>query len=209
MTGVDAPFELTRHAISLRQQGIGFAIRYYSHNAQKGLSLAEARALTDADIQIGVVWDAPGNHVNYFSRAQGCADGASAFHMAQCVLGQPSGSAIYFAVDFDASADDIAGPIMQYFIGVAQAFEAAGNDEPHYMIGVVASASCCRALRCAGLAAMSWLSRHGDSAEAADYQSFNLRQLAPASLPVDDSKQLSLGLNRSNDGYPTGFFRIL
>ena len=45
LTGVKAPFELTQHAIPIKQQGIDFAIRYYSHQAGKNLSLAEARAL--------------------------------------------------------------------------------------------------------------------------------------------------------------------
>src|SRR4051812_4358387 len=58
LTGVKAPFELTQHAIAIKQQGIDFAIRSYSHQAGRNLSLAEARALTDAGIQIGVVWEA-------------------------------------------------------------------------------------------------------------------------------------------------------
>ena len=85
LTGLKAPFELTQHAIAIKQQGIDFAIRYYSHQAGKSLSLAEARSLTDASIQIGALWQAGGDHLNYFRRAQGCADAALAASAAVCV----------------------------------------------------------------------------------------------------------------------------
>jgi hypothetical protein len=59
LTGVKAPFELTQYAIAIKQQGIDFVIRHYSHQSGKSLSLAEARALTDAGLQIGVLWEGP------------------------------------------------------------------------------------------------------------------------------------------------------
>lgn len=33
--GLDASFELTKHAIALKAQSIDFVMRYYSHNATK------------------------------------------------------------------------------------------------------------------------------------------------------------------------------
>jgi hypothetical protein len=57
--------------------------------------------------------------LGYYSRAQGCADGAAAYLMAQSVIAQPSGSVIYFAVP-DAAALD--GAAVRYFEGVNQAF---------------------------------------------------------------------------------------
>jgi len=208
LTGVKAPFELTQHAIVIKQQGIDFAIRYYSHHAGKNLSLAEARALTDAGIQIGVVWETIGAHLHSFSRAQGLADGAAAYLMAQSAITQPSGSAIYFEVDCHPTADDIAGPITRYFEGVNQAFNAARPGEPRYQIGIYGSAASCRAIVASGLASLSWLSPSGE-AGAADYSGYNLRQLASCVLPVDDGKKIHVDLARSNDGLPTGLFRVL
>ena len=208
LTGVKAPFELTQHAIPIKQQGIDFAIRYYSHHAGKNLSLAEARALTDAGIQIGVVWETIGAHLHSFSRAQGLADGAAAYLMAQSAITQPSGSAIYFEVDCHPTADDIAGPITRYFEGVNQAFDAARPGEPRYQIGIDGSAASCRAIVASGLASLSWLSPSGE-AGAADYSGYNLRQLASSVLPVDDGKKIHVDLARSNDGLPTGLFRVL
>lgn len=209
LTGLRAAFELTQHAISIKQQGIDFAIRYYSHSAAKNLSLAEARALTDAGIQIGVVWETIGAHLHSFSRAQGMADGAAAYLMAQSGITQPSGSAIYFEVDCHPNSDDIAGPITRYFEGVNQAFKAARPGEPVYQIGVYGSVACCQAMVAAGLASLSWLAPSADKPEAHSFDNFNLKQLAPAALPVDDGRRLHVELARSNEGLPTGFFQVL
>ena len=211
LTGVKAPFELTQHAIPIKQQGIDFAIRYYSHHAGKNLSLAEARALTDAGIQIGVVWETIGAHLHSFSRAQGLADGAAAYLMAQSAITQPSGSAIYFEVDCHPTAEDIAGPITRYFEGVNQAFNAARPGEPRYQIGIYGSAASCQAIVASGLASLSWLSPSEGAAAlgGGGYAGYNLRQLSPSVLPVDDGKKIHVDLARSNDGLPTGLFRVL
>lgn len=209
LTGVKAPFELTQHAIAIKQQGIDFAIRSYSHHAGKNLSLAEARALTDAGIQIGVVWEASGPHLNYFSRAQGLADGAAAYLMAQSVITQPSGSAIYFAVDFNPGGDEIEGPITRYFEGVNQAFKAAWPGEQQYQIGVYGSGACCQAMIGAGLATLGWLSAPAEFLGSQDYAAYNLKQLEAAILPVDDGKKISVDLARNNQDRPAGLFRVL
>ncbi|HEX8404461.1 MAG TPA: DUF1906 domain-containing protein [Duganella sp.] len=211
LNGVKAPFELTQHAIAIKQQGIDFAIRYYSHHAGRNLSLAEARALTDAGIQIGVVWETIGAHLHSFSRAQGLADGAAAYLMAQSAITQPSGSAIYFEVDCNPHAEDIAGPITRYFEGVNQAFGAARPGEPRYQIGVYGSPACCKAMVSSGLASLSWFSPGPEAAEGRghDDAGYNLKQLVPGALPVDDGKRIHVDLACSNGHLPTGLFRVL
>jgi hypothetical protein len=111
LKGLDTTVELTRQAVALREQGYDFALRYYSHNAAKNLSLGEARALVGAGLRIGVVWETSGTHASFFNRTQGLADGATAFLMAREVVRQPYGSAIYFAVDYDPTQADIDGAI--------------------------------------------------------------------------------------------------
>ena len=49
LKGLDTTMELTRHAQALKEQGYAFALRYYSPNAAKNLSLGEARALSHPD----------------------------------------------------------------------------------------------------------------------------------------------------------------
>jgi hypothetical protein len=205
LTGVKAPFELTQYAIALKQQGVDFAIRHYSHQAGKSLSLAEARALTDAGIQIGAVWESPDAHLSYFSRAQGCADGAAAYLMAQNVIAQPSGSAVYFAVDIHPDAEEIAGPVARYFEGVNQAFHAAAPSERQYQVGVFGSGACCAAMIRQGLASVSWLAGEG----APDYADYSLKQLAPAVLPVDDGQRISVGMVCNSPDRAAGLFRVL
>jgi hypothetical protein len=204
LTGVKAPFELTQYAIAIKQQGIDFAIRHYTHQAGKSLSLAEARALTDAGIQIGVVWETPDAHLSYFSRAQGCADGAAAYLMAQSVIGQPSGSAVYFAADFDPDETEIAGPVSRYFEGVNQAFHAASPTERQYQVGVYGSARCCATMMARGLATVSWVAD-----EAGEYTGYSLKQLGGAVLPVDDGQRISVGMACNSPDRPAGLFRVL
>jgi len=197
LTGVKAPFELTQYAIAIKQQGIDFAIRHYTHQAGKSLSLAEARALTEAGLQIGVVWEVADAHLSYFSRAQGCADGAAAYLMAQSVITQPSGSAIYFAVtDLDEAAT-------RYFEGINQAFSAAGPGERIYQVGVYGSTACCEAMMARGLATVAWLADEECGLE------YNLKQLNAATLGVDDGQRISVGMVCNSADRPAGLFRVL
>ncbi|MBV7534265.1 DUF1906 domain-containing protein [Duganella sp. sic0402] len=207
LTGVKVPFELTQYAIAIKQQGMDFAIRHYAHQAGKSLSLAEARALTDAGIQIGALWETPDAHLSYFSRAQGCADGAAAYLMAQAVITQPSGSAVYFAVNFVPDADEIDGPVSRYFEGVNQAFHAASASERQYQVGVYGSAACCAAMMDKGLATVSWLAEQDSG--AGDYTGYSLRQLAGAVLAVDDGQRISVGMVCNSAERPAGLFRVL
>lgn len=200
LTGAKAPFELTQYAIAIKQQGIDFAIRHYTHQAGRSLSLAEARALTDAGIQIGVMWDMPDAHLSYFTRAQGCADGAAAYLMAQTVIAQPSGSAIYFSAP-DLGGQD--GAVTRYLEGVNQAFGAAGPGERHYQVGVCGSSACCAAMLARGLATLAWVLDDGEEGAC------HLRQLQPATLQVDDGQRIGVGLVRYSPERPAGLFRVL
>lgn len=202
LTGVKAPFELTQYAIAIKQQGIDFVIRHYSHQAGKSLSLAEARALTDAGLQIGVLWEAPEAHLGYYTRAQGCADGAAAYLMAQSVIAQPTGSVIYFAVPDVAEVD---GAASRYVEGVNQAFRSAAAGERQYKVGVYGSGACCEALLANGLASVSWLAAGGER----DYIGYSLRQQAGALLPVDDGQRISVSMVSHSPERPAGLFRVL
>lgn len=201
LTGVKAPFELTQYAIAIKQQGIDFVIRHYSHQSGKSLSLAEARALTDAGLQIGVMWETPEAHLGYYTRAQGCADGAAAYLAAQSVIGQPSGSVIYFAAPDVAEME----AACRYFEGVNQAFRAAAEAERHYKVGVYGCGLCCETLMAAGLASVSWLAAGGER----DYTGYSLRQQAGALLPVDDGQRISVGMVSNSPERPAGLFRVL
>jgi hypothetical protein len=91
-------------------------------------------------------------------------------------------SAVYFAVDFDATAGEIRSAIIPYFRGVARAF-AESNGLPVYRVGVYGSGAVCQAVLDAKLAELAWLScSSGWSGSKTFVQSgrWTLRQHLPA-----------------------------
>jgi hypothetical protein len=211
LKGLDARSELTKYAALLKNNHLDFVMRYYSHTAAKNLSLAEARALSKDGLKIGVVWETIGNHSGFFNHLQGLADGSAAYQMASGQIGQPITSTIYFAVDYDASAADIAIPISAYFAGIGDAFEAAAKGGERYQIGVYGSGLCCKTLLAKGLAQMSWLSQStgfAGSKEYASSQSYNLIQYLPTNITDDDGVGLSADPDATNGTRPAGLFTI-
>src|SRR5215467_905302 len=117
LRGLDSDVDLTPHIDCLSEAGFNFAIRYYNTlNPSKNLTLDEAQALVAAGFQLGAVWEnGSPTHPSFFSHAKGVVHGTAAYHMAMDDIGQPENTPIYFAVDYDASAGDVAGVIKQYF----------------------------------------------------------------------------------------------
>jgi hypothetical protein len=211
LNGLDTTIELTRHAAALRAQGYDFAMRYYSNNASKNLSLGEARALSGAGLQIGVVWETSGTHAGFFSRAQGLADGAQAYRMAKETIGQPFGSAIYFAVDYDPTQADIDGVISNYFTGVKAALYVANDGQPSYRVGVYGSGLCCGALVERDMAALSWLSQStgfAGSRQYAEQKRYDLLQMLPARIVGADGIVLSIDPNATHPERDAGLFKV-
>jgi hypothetical protein len=211
LKGLDTTMELTRHAVALRRQGYDFAIRYYSHNAAKNLSLGEARALSQAGMRIGVVWETSGTHAGFFSRAQGLADGAAAFLMATQAIGQPFGSAIYFAVDYDPTQADIDGVISNYFTGVHAALYVGAEGRPSYRVGVYGSGLCCGALVERGIASLSWLSHStgfAGSRRYAEQRRYDLVQMLPARILGEDGIVLSVDPDATHPEREAGLFSV-
>jgi hypothetical protein len=143
--GISTNLNLANYATCLKQKGIDFVFRYYSqttHQAEKRLTMAEAQALSDAGLQIGVVYEDLPTAISYFSGSRGHQDGVNAYHYAVS-LHQPVGSAIYFTVDYDASPSDISGSILDYFRGVDQGMRDAGTGASSYTAGVYGSGAVC------------------------------------------------------------------
>jgi hypothetical protein len=211
LRGLDTTVELTRHAEALRTQGYDFAMRYYSNNASKNLSLGEARALSQAGMKIGVVWETSGTHAAYFTCAQGLADGAQAWRMARESIGQPFGSAIYFAVDYDPTGADIDGGISNYFTGVHAALYVANDGAPSYQVGVYGSGLCCGALVERGMAGLSWLSQStgfAGSRQYAEQQRYDILQTLPARIVGADGIVLSIDPDTTNPDKDAGLFTL-
>ena len=158
---IDASAPCGSMAGFLKGQGIKTVFRYYSrdtiHN-EKRLSGAEAQALAAAGLRIGVVHEARrGDDVSAFSRDLGSQDSVYASNYAATVVGQAAGSAIYFAVDFDATPDQIQNVILPYFRGVGDGMSSAGP--PAHKVGVYGSDATCKAVLDANLAEFAWLAQ--------------------------------------------------
>ena len=155
---IDASTNCTSAAGCLRSNGIEVALRYYSerHRA-KTLKRPEALALARAGLKLGVVYQDTQNAASLFSFSLGLRAGAFAYDYAVREIRQPPGSAIYFAVDFDALAAEVRNNVIPYFEGVKQAFDTAGGGRPDYAVGAYGSGAVLTALTTARLATRFWL----------------------------------------------------
>lgn len=211
LKGLDANIELTKYAGSLKKQGFDFAIRYYSHTASKNLSLGEAKALAKSGLQIGAVWETAGTKASFFNHTQGVSDGSAAYHMAETSIGQPTDSAIYFAVDYDATHTDIDGPIKDYFTGVNAAFLAAGKVSPKYKIGVYGSGLTSTQLLQAKLVEFTWLTQSlgfSGSRDFAEKKLYNIIQLLPKDITIEQGININIDPDETNPNLPTGLFSL-
>jgi hypothetical protein len=105
--GIDCAQPLTfAKAQAIAAAGYRFAARYLvpKEYAWKRLTRSEAEAISGAGMQIVSVYETEANRPSG-GAAYGRVDGAAAYAEAKAI-GQPNGSAIYFAVDYDAPPKD-------------------------------------------------------------------------------------------------------
>lgn len=156
MNGLDASSACTETSLTcLQTQGLKFIGRYYSRTTQiagKKLTPSEAKLISLAGIAIVAVYEDGPTSYSYFSASRGQADAAGAIAQANAV-GQPSESAIYFTVDYDATSSDIAGNITDYFQAIAATIGS------QFRVGVYGSGAVCQAIRAAGCASFAWLAQ--------------------------------------------------
>lgn len=178
--GISTNHNVGGQAACLKQSGIDFVFRYYSlttHQPEKRLTKPEADLLSAAGLELGVVYEDLPTAPSYFSNARGNQDGQNAFHYAS-LLQQPTGSAVYFAVDYDAPLGDIAGVITGYFQAVVKGMADASGGEPSYAIGVYGSGSVCGAVRAnvPGVT-FAWLAESPAWNGSASYNGWDVQQV--------------------------------
>ncbi len=157
-TGMDCAKDCTQLAAAIRQAGVACVGRYYRWPTSKYRPLThdEAVALSTAGLSILALWEWRAEKIANFSYHDGFDQGSSAYKQAMDAH-QPAGTPIYFAVDSDFSAAQISGAISDYFHGVADAFNAIGQGQSAYLIGVYGSGRTCGWLLDHGRAVRSWL----------------------------------------------------
>jgi peptidoglycan hydrolase-like protein with peptidoglycan-binding domain len=200
--GMDASVDCRTFASCIAAAGMKFVVRYYSNSAGKTLTRPEAVALSTAGLEVAAVYQDSGNDIKFFSTELGKKNAAKALLLA-AGIGQPADSAIYFAVDFDPSADQVRGPITDYFREVAAALAVS---DTRYAVGVYGSGLTCRMVRDAGLSAFTWLSGSTGFRESARFRpQANLIQAAPDRKICGDKLSIDDDVAQSEN---FGAFRI-
>ncbi|HTB89331.1 MAG TPA: DUF1906 domain-containing protein [Steroidobacteraceae bacterium] len=181
--GVDLSSDCTAQIDCLAQNGYSFVARYYaSPNSRKILSVEEARAISAAGLNIVAVWeDGRPTSITYFSYSEGVDDGTSAYNMAG-KIGQPASTPIYFAVDYDASDEDVSGSINDYFRGVRDGFNTISGGAPVHPIGAYGSGAVCSWLLARNMAAYAWLAQSRGWRGFNGFANWNIRQNAETSV---------------------------
>jgi hypothetical protein len=145
--GFDCAQALTQAvAERFRADGFEFVCRYVVPSGWKRLTRQEAEAVSAAGLQIVSVYETTASRALGGRRA-GLLDGVTAAEAARS-LGQPKGSRIYFAVDFDAAPDQLK-TVVDYI-------RAASEVTPDYRTGVYGSAAVVEAVMSAQACSGFW-----------------------------------------------------
>jgi hypothetical protein len=169
----------------LLQSGKAFVVRYHASHTlqpQKRLTPREAAMLARAGLDIATIYQDRATEPEDFGQARGEQDGRAAFTFASQV-GQPPGSAIYFAVDADMSMAQINDAVLPYFRGVRAGLAAmagAGDGNTGFRVGVYGSGRVCQRVKeNHALAELSWLAQSPGWADSATYATWDMRQGFP------------------------------
>lgn len=195
--GISTNVNIGSIAAALKAENISFAARYYSSTTrqrQKRITRGEAQEILRAGIALALVYEDGPTDDQYFSRARGEQDARHALDYA-AELGQPAGTAIYFAVDYDAPTSDVTGVIQAYFDGIGSGL-AEADGAAKYEIGVYGSGRVCAHIKEEmHLAKYSWLAESHGWAGHSNYAMPDIRQ--------EIARSTLAGL--STDGYEDNF----
>jgi hypothetical protein len=198
MTVVDTDSNTSDHIPFLRNKGVTAVGRYYSSKAWKRLTRQEAHALSDAGIEIFTVFEDSGDPE--LSADHGIHDAQIALQQATGV-GQPQGSAIYFAMEHlpnGYNASHLPG-IRNYYRGLKEVLDGK------YRLGVYSDGVVCDALLSDGLCAYAWLSASTSFPGTRDFDRSGRWALAQRRVDLNWS-HLSIDTNDAKDDF--GAFRL-
>jgi hypothetical protein len=181
--GIDCTAQITTAvANDLKAQGITFVCRYLvpANMAWKRLTKIEAEAMTTAGIDILSIFEKQANSAAG-GRDAGLSDGAAALAEAR-TIGQPEGSAIYFAVDYDA--------LPKEFDTIEAYLKAAESAITGYKVGVYGSFALCEEMSKRGIPhcwqTYAW--SHGEKSSNANvYQYQNNAVISGITCDLDES----------------------
>jgi hypothetical protein len=195
--GIDMGLDSRDVTQELKGSGLNFVARYYRSPVSRWppLTAEEARAISSKGMKVVAVWQHLSHRPDHFTYERGHSDAIHAYRQARA-LGQPPGSAIYFAVDYDAPPRDIAGVVQQYFRGVHAGLRAAGGGSQPYRVGVYGSGAVCSYLKRIGLAEYTWLSASTAWNGSRNFTDWNIKQGLRSSVV-----SFNHGLNEARGDY--------
>ncbi|MFD0676946.1 MULTISPECIES: DUF1906 domain-containing protein [unclassified Paenibacillus] len=145
--GFDCATPLTAQtAAAFRADGYEFVCRYLVPSGAKRLTSNEVTIISQEGLQIVSVFETTAARA-LGGRAAGLADGATALVVA-AQIGQPEGSTIYFAVDFDVTSAQMS-TVIEYV-------RAASEATPAYNTGVYGSYAVVEAVSSARACSRFW-----------------------------------------------------
>lgn len=156
-TIIDTNVVSTAHLPALKAAGIETVIRYLSPinpSGEKCIKPAEAHAIAAAGLRLGLVNEGWGDFAHGgISAGAGERDGQWCAGYVEAI-GASKGACVYFAIDVDAGAAQIAKLVVPYFQSIRRSFPGQGE----YRVGVYGSGAVCAAVMAASLADLAWLS---------------------------------------------------
>jgi hypothetical protein len=161
---IDVNEDITAHLHALSAAGVTDVIGYLNPHGQTGkvITPARAKAIAAVPMSLTLVSEGWGDFAHGdISAAAGTRDAQHAL-AALPALGAPEGAAVYFAVDTDASATQIAKLVMPYFAAIRAVFGGAVapngfRTASKYRVGVYASGAVCNAALASDFADFAWL----------------------------------------------------
>lgn len=174
--GIDLPTDASDVLNELKGSRVDFVARYYRNPASRwpALTASEAQRLSSLGLAIVAVWEGHSRDPRHFSYFSGYQDALIAQEQAKAI-GQPPGTAIYFAVDFDAQLSSLAA-VDEYFRGIAASLAAGNGGNIDYKVGVYGSGAVCDTIKRNGLAQYCWLSNSIAWSGSIDYRDWDIRQ---------------------------------
>ena len=152
-TALDCCVPVTSHLELLKRSGITLVLRYLNPlgPSQKQCGVSEAEAIAKAGLRLGLVSEGWGDFAHGgISAAAGERDAEHALVTAP-KLGASEGAGVYFAVDLDASEQEISKLVLPYFVEVRRLLS------PKFRVGVYGSGLVCSRVLDVRLADLAWL----------------------------------------------------
>jgi hypothetical protein len=196
MIVIDTHSNVSGSLALLKAKGVGVVGRYYSSIASKRLTRAELELIDAAGFQIFTIFEDDGDSL--LTADMGRCHAQIALEQAAAV-GQPHGSAIYFALSGGLTTQHL-NDITEYVSGLKERLRGL------YKLGVYADALICAALIDAGVCDYTWLSasRGFDGSK----QVYASRRWTLAQDPHIDQNWAGLSVNLNDAAADIGAFRL-